>query len=87
MEAEVIRKIHLNVQSQILSLQSKLSDINMNRTAIIKKLEELQTIQMECSSVICKACNGYGEIRTFYAQDESRFEVCEKCKGLGVSET
>jgi hypothetical protein len=32
----------------------------------------------------CPACNGYGEIREYIAQDESNLRMCTACMGSGT---
>lgn len=71
-------------------VRRKQAGLKNERYEVKRRLETIDAetayyarIERACVPNPCKACTGYGQIRHWIAQDESKLKTCETCKGTG----
>lgn len=84
--AKISKEIYNLIETELNKMESKLSQTKLNLEFYQKRIEHLKILRQSIRDNICRKCNGIGQIRNFIAQDESRLENCEYCKGKGYLE-
>lgn len=80
----MIAKQYTYLSGQISQLNAEINDATY---AIKRKQETVEFFKAWAAQLkeqICRGCEGYGEIRVFYAQDDCKVETCKRCKGSGL---
>lgn len=84
LESEIARKIYIKLWKQKTDLTKEINDLKYKLRDLEAAWEETILELDSIASIICMRCQGQGELRISYAQDETRFEECKACKGTGL---
>jgi DnaJ-class molecular chaperone len=78
----------IRYQDLLQRIESKQTSIAYHEQQLVKEKNEkafLEKWAEELKAHVCSACGGYGKIRTWIYQDESRLDTCSVCQGTGKS--
>lgn len=79
-----MREAYLLAVGQLAMIDRKLTDLRIEQRNLEERAEKCRVIRDGFKDAACSACDGYGYIRVFYAQDDVKAEMCEQCKGTGL---
>jgi hypothetical protein len=79
-----LRQAYLMAAEEVLRIERRLSDLNMEQTALNKRLEIAKNIKSELAHATCHHCLGNGWVRVQYDQDDIKSERCDACEGSGL---
>lgn len=80
----MLRQAYLLASQEVSRISRRMSEIDMERRELERRLEPAQNIKNGLASAACSSCLGQGYIRHFYAQDDVKSEKCEVCGGDGL---
>lgn len=83
-DAEV-RDYYKAVEADLYTARQKRDELQSSLTAVGRRITVLDNMRNALKKLVCLDCGGHGEVRNFIAQDESRIEKCERCKGNGMA--
>ena len=75
------------IESEISKIRREINESKYKLRRLIKKrrMYEKALVSIGKEANPCKACNGYGMLKVWLAQDDSHLETCERCGGSGVA--
>lgn len=86
MTSQTLRELYLLATDSLSQAESYLYDLKIKQKHTEKRIEQYKRWKAESHNVICKACNGHGEIRHVYDQDDIKLEKCTECNGTGIKD-
>lgn len=82
---ETIKDLHLLLIESTAQMERDRNDLRVKISSLDKQIEQRHALIAETSKVVCRRCKGYGEIREWIHQDESRLAACTTCGGTGLA--
>lgn len=81
--SETSKAFYNLLEEELNKANKELFDAKSSVKYYENRITKLRILKLSINENICKSCNGIGQVRNFIAQDESRIEKCDSCKGKG----